>query len=70
MVLTLDGHSEHVAQAWRKKGLFGEEKKSDVVCSRSNQKPLKDRITEIAPYMRTFSEFPSYIITMVGSHIV
>ena len=30
MVLILDGNPEHVAQTYKKTGIFGEEKKSDL----------------------------------------
>ena len=43
MVPLLDGNSENVAQSWI----------SDF--SRSNQMPLADQITEIAPYARNYS---------------
>ena len=33
-------------------GLFGE--KYPICCSRSNQMPSTDQITEIAPYIRTY----------------
>ena len=36
MVLILDGNLEHIAHAWRKIGIFREEK-SDCDCTRSNQ---------------------------------
>ena len=37
--MLLDGNSEHVAHAWRKIGLLGEEKKTGLGCSRSNRMP-------------------------------
>ena len=33
--------------------------------SRTNQKPYKGQITEIAPYVRTYYEIPSNINTML-----
>ena len=54
---TTYGNSKHVALAWKKIGLFGE-KNPICDCSLSNQMPLKDRITDIVPYLRTL--FMSY----------
>ena len=48
MILILDGTSEHIAHAWRKKVL--KEKNPD--CPRSNQMPERDQMTEMIPYMR------------------
>ena len=39
MVLILDGNLGHVAHAWRKIGLFGEKKTSDLCCPWYNQMP-------------------------------
>ena len=36
-------------------------------CSKSNQMPLTDRITEISPFLRNFSELPSKLSTMLFS---
>ena len=47
MVLMLDGNSEYVAHALRKKGV-SEEINSKCDCSRSNQMPWTNEITEIA----------------------
>ena len=46
MVIILDGNSEHVAHAW---------KNQIYDCYRSNQIPLADQITEVSPYLRTYS---------------
>ena len=51
MVLILDGNSEHVGHARRTVCLFGD-KNSIRDCSRSNQMPETDQITDIAPYAR------------------
>ena len=54
IVLILDGNSdEHVAHVCRKIGLFGE-KNRICSCSRSNQMPQKNQITEIAPHARIY----------------
>ena len=48
VVLIVDGNSEHVAHARRKIDL-SREKKTICDCSRSDQMPKTDQITEIAP---------------------
>ena len=58
MVLILDGISEYVKHAGRKISIFL------GVCSRSNQMPQPEQVTEITPYVRTLSELPSNIRTM------
>ena len=52
MVLILDGKSRHVAQVWRKNGLFGKNKVCDY--SRTKQMPYTDQITDITPHVRTY----------------
>ena len=65
MVLILHGKSEHAEQEIR---CFRMTRKSDVIicyCSRSNQMPYTDQITDIAPDVRTyFRVIPSNISTM------
>ena len=51
MVFILDGNSEHVGHACRGKN---GEKNMNCDCSRFNQTPYTDEITEIPPYMRTY----------------
>ena len=48
MVLLSYGNSDHVAHVWSKIGLFGE---NNPIwgCSRSQQMPWTDQITEITP---------------------
>ena len=53
IVLLLYGNLEQVTYAWRKIGLFWF-KKSICDCSRSNQMPERDQITEITPYGRSY----------------
>ena len=54
MVLILDVHTEHIAQASMKIGFF-EEKNRMFDFSRSiNHMPLPDQITEIRLYVRTY----------------
>ena len=43
----------YAAHAWRKIGLFGDKKILFCGCSRSNQMPNIDQITDIAPYVGT-----------------
>ena len=50
MVLILGGISDYVAHKWK---LAFSEKNPICACSRSNQLPETDWITEIAPYVRT-----------------
>ena len=50
--MVLDGNAKHVVHACRKIVLFGENPISD--CSRYNQMPKTDQITEIIPYVRTY----------------
>ena len=52
-VLILDGNLEHGTHAWRKISLFGEINPS-FDCHQSNQMPLTDQITVIAPYPRKY----------------
>ena len=53
VVLILDGNSEHVAHVCEKIGLFGE-KNLICACSKSNQMPYTDQITEIASSVHTY----------------
>ena len=55
MVLKLDGNSQHVAHVYSKVCRYGE--KSVWYCYRSNQMPSSDQITDIVPYVRTYSYF-------------
>ena len=65
MVLILDAISEHVKCS--KISPFGEKKKNPICdYSRSNQLPLADQITEMAPYTcALISELPSIKFTLI-----
>ena len=49
-------HKGKLALSEKNKGLFGENKNPIYDCTRSNQMPQTDQITEIAPQVRTISE--------------
>ena len=50
----LDGNSEHDVHARRKQKAFWRDKKAICDYSGSHQTPQTDRITKIAPEVRTF----------------